>query len=78
MRKTLIAASLVTALCAACNAPDKPPTEDKPAPQSAAAAAQPSQLRQAIQQPIDKARAAGQQVQQAADNERAQIEAAGG
>lgn len=86
MRKTLLAASLVTLLCGACGAPDKPPTEDQPKPQSAAAgtpstdasSAQATQLRDAIREPIDKAKAVDQQVQQDADNERAAIDAAGG
>ena len=57
--------------CAACSPPPKPPADQPPAPQA-------TQLRNAIQAPIDKAKAVEDQVQDAADVQRKAIEAAGG
>lgn len=62
---------------AACT-PQPPPTDKPPEPQAAAAtpaAEQHTELRDAIQAPQDKARATEDQVQQAADAQRAVIEA---
>ena len=74
--------ALLLAICAGagCRAPEPPPTEQKPEPQ-AARTSEPqahTELRDAIQQPIDKAKAVEQATQDAADQQRAQIEAAGG
>ena len=57
--------------CSACKPPEPPPTDEPPEPQA-------TQLRDAIQAPIEKAKAVEDQVQDAADNQRAKIEAAGG
>lgn len=75
--------ALLLAICAAgCRAPEPPPTEQKPEPQAAAQRSEPqaanTELRDAIQQPIDKAKAVEKATQDAADQQRAQIEAAGG
>lgn len=59
------------ACCAACSPPPKPPTDQPPEPQA-------TQLRDAIQAPIDKAKAVEGQLQDAADAQRKAIEAAGG
>lgn len=71
---TRTALLLAIAACAACRAPEPPPTEQKPEPQ----AQEHTELRDAIQEPIDKAKAADKAVQDAAEQQRAQIEAAGG
>ena len=65
---------LAIALCAvaACSKPEPPPTDQPPEPQAH------TELRDAIKEPIDKAKAVEQDVQDAADQQRAQIEAAGG
>ena len=57
---------------AACK-PTPPPTDEPPQPQATAEA---SQLRDAIQQPIDQAKAVEGNVQQAADQQAAAIDAA--
>jgi hypothetical protein len=59
------------AACNACMPPEPPPTDEPPEPQA-------TQLRDAIQAPIEKAKAVEDQVQDAADKQRAEIEAAGG
>jgi hypothetical protein len=63
---------LVLLSCAACTQPVPPPTEKKPEPQAH------TELRDAIQRPIDKAKAVEGAVQDAADKQRAAIDAAGG
>lgn len=65
---TVLAAAL---LCAACSPPEEPSREQPPEPQA-------TQLRDAVQAPVDKARAVEGQVQDAADAQRKAIEAAGG
>lgn len=57
--------------CSACKPPEPPPTDEPPEPQA-------TQLRDAIQAPIEKAKAVEDQVQDAAEKQRAEIEAAGG
>ena len=52
--------------------PEPPPTDEPPKPQATEA----TQLRDAIQQPIDTARAVEATVQEAADKQQAQIDAA--
>ncbi|HVI59732.1 MAG TPA: hypothetical protein VM619_12795 [Luteimonas sp.] len=70
---TIATCALLLALaCAACTRPPPPPPENKPEPQADA------QLRDAIQAPIDKAKAVEGAVQDAADKQKAAIEAAGG
>jgi hypothetical protein len=70
-RVCLLPLLLVT--MASCSKPEPPPSERRPEPQ-----AQRTELRDAIQQPIDKAKAAEKSVQDAADQQKAAIEAAGG
>ena len=76
--------ALLLAICAGtgCRAPEPPPTEQKPEPQDAAQKSEPqaanTELRDAIQQPIDKAKDVEKATQDAADQQRAKIEAAGG
>ncbi|TKR30424.1 hypothetical protein FCE95_09875 [Luteimonas gilva] len=74
---TRTALLLAIAACAACRAPEPPPAEQKPEPQAQAQAAH-TELRDAIKEPIDKAKAADKAVQDAAEKQRAQIEAEGG
>lgn len=62
---------IVLALCA-CR-PTPPPTEQRPEPQ---ATAQATQMRDAIKEPLDKAKAVEDSTQQAADDQRAAIDAA--
>jgi hypothetical protein len=59
-------------LCAACSKPEPPPTDQPPEPQ---AQAQATELRDAIQRPIDKAKAVEPQVIEAAKQQQADIEA---
>ncbi|NDK39791.1 hypothetical protein DT603_13180 [Pseudoxanthomonas gei] len=54
--------------------PEPPPTDKPPEPKAATADA--TQLRDAIQQPIDRAKAVDAASQQAADDQRAAIDAA--
>ncbi len=71
MSVTRVFAAAVVACCAACSPPPKPPTDQPPEPQA-------TQLRDAIQEPIDKAKAVEGQMQDAAHAQRKAIEAAGG
>ncbi len=66
-----ISAGLLLLACAACSKPEPLPTEQPPEPQA-------TQLRDAIQAPIDKAKAVEGTVQDAADKQKAAIEASGG
>lgn len=66
-----IAASLLTLTAVACTRPPDPPTDAPPEPQA-------PQLHDAIQAPIDKARAVEDTLQDAADRQRAEIDAATG
>ncbi len=65
------AALLCSLATAGCNRPPEPPTDAPPAPQATG-------LHDAIQAPIDKARAVEDTVQDAADRQRAEIDDAGG
>ena len=58
-------------LLAACNAPTPPPTDRPPEPQA-------TQLRDGIEAPLERARAVEADMQEAADRQRAEIDAAGG
>ena len=63
-------------LCAACSKPEPPPTDQPPEPQAQAATqAQATELRDAIQRPIDKAKAVEPQVIEAAKQQQVDIEA---
>lgn len=74
-RPAMIALCLMATVLAACGKPRPPEKERPPEPQ----AAQPhSELREAIQAPIDKARQVDAEVQQAAEAQRAAIDAATG
>lgn len=70
-RIVLVALSLA-GLCA-CK-PEPPPTDEPPEPK--AVAADNTELRDAIQQPIEKAKAVESTVQDAADRQNAKIDAA--
>ncbi|MFT3667021.1 MAG: hypothetical protein QM795_00110 [Pseudoxanthomonas sp.] len=56
-------------MAAACRAPEPPPTDEPPEPQATASTTTPSgtELRDAVQAPIQKAEAVEAQVQAAAD-----------
>ena len=72
-------ALLTCAAVAACSKPQPPDKERPPEPQATAPAAeQHTELRDAIQAPIDKAKAVEATVDQAAEEQRKAIEAAGG
>ncbi len=66
-------ACLALAALSACNKPSMPDPERPPEPQAGH-----TELRDAIQQPLDKARAVEESSKQAAETQRAAIEAAGG
>ncbi len=68
VRPMILAALAVPLLCAACSKPEPPEKERPPEPQA-------TELRDAIQQPIDRARAVDAQVQDAAAQQRAAIDA---
>jgi hypothetical protein len=82
----IAAAALATLLlCAACSKPEPPETDRPPEPQAAqgadrqsAAAADATELRDAIQQPIDRAKAVDAQVQDAAAKQQAAVDAQSG
>ena len=61
-----------------CNAPKPPPADQPPDPQAAAQHARDTQLRDAIQRPIDKAKSVEDTTLKAADEQKQQIEDAGG
>ncbi len=74
---------LMLALAAAgCSAPTPPPTDQPPEPQAdpqaVAQHARDTQLRDAIQRPIDKANSVEDTTLKAADEQKQQIEDAGG
>jgi hypothetical protein len=69
-----LAALAATFALAACNEPVPPDKQDPPEPQ----APQATELRDAIQAPIDKARAVDTQVKDAAQQQRDAIEAQAG
>ena len=71
MSTTHVFAIAIVACCAACSPPPKPPTDQPPEPQA-------TQLRDAIQAPQDKAHGVEKTVQDAADRQQAEIEAAEG
>jgi hypothetical protein len=67
-RPLILAALAVSLLCAACSKPEPPEKERPPEPQA-------TELRDAIQQPIDRAKAVEDQVQEAAAQQKAAIDA---
>ncbi|WP_051176383.1 hypothetical protein [Luteimonas mephitis] len=69
---TLACALLLALSCAACTRPPPPPPEKRPEPQAD------TRLRNAIQAPIEKAKAVEGAVQDAADTQKAAIDAAAG
>ena len=62
----------------ACSAPTPPPTDQPPDPQAAAQKARDTQLRDAIQKPIQKAQGVEDTTLKAADEQKQQIEDQGG
>ena len=77
MNASLLRLTCITLLglgLAACK-PTPPPTDEPPQPQ-AVAAPEATELRDAIQQPIDQAKAVESNVQEAADQQAATIDAA--
>lgn len=75
-----VAALSIALLCAACSKPESPPTEQQPEPQAEQAQADQykethSELNDAIQRPIDKAKGVESTVLDAADQQRADIDA---
>ncbi len=66
-----LSASLITLLVAACTRPPDPPTDAPPEPQA-------TELRDAIQAPIQRAEAVEDAVLDAAEKQRAEIDAATG
>ena len=81
-----VSACTVLALlaCAACSRPEPPPTDQPPEPQADAVVADAvadaggerhTQLRDAIQRPIDKAKAVEDVTLEAAERQRAEIDA---
>ncbi|MFZ2753510.1 MAG: hypothetical protein WAZ48_08675 [Lysobacteraceae bacterium] len=80
-RPVLFMLPLLTCLVgvAGCSKPKMPDHDNPPDPQtSAAEVAPPTQLREAMQKPIDKAEAAQASVDAAADAQRSAIDAATG
>ncbi len=77
---TLRFASFLFLACAVagCSAPEPPPTDQPPDPQAAAQQARDTQLRDAIQRPIDKAKGVEDTTLKAADEQKQQIEDQGG
>lgn len=73
MRHLVLATALLAA--AACSKPQPPPTDQPPEPQAVAATERHTELRDAIQRPIDKAKAAEDATLQAAERRRAAIDA---
>jgi len=82
--RTAAAALAVLLLCAACSKPEPPETDRPPEPQADAAqadATEPAdgsdatQLRDTIQQPIDRARAVQAEVDAGAAKQRADVDA---
>ena len=70
---TMIPGALLMALaCAGCNRPPPPPPDQPPEPQAN------TQLGDAIQAPIERAKAVEDVVQDAAETQKAAIEAAAG
>jgi PBP1b-binding outer membrane lipoprotein LpoB len=77
--ETRIASFLLLACAAAgCSAPKPPPGDQPPDPQAAAQHARDTQLRDAIQRPIDKAKGVEDTTLKAADEQKQQIEDQGG
>lgn len=72
MRRILLPAVLLPLLLCACDKPKPPPTDAPPAPTTSA---RDTQLRDAIQQPIDRAKAVEAQLQDAAARQQAAIDA---
>jgi hypothetical protein len=77
--RLMIPAAIAALLaCPACSKPQPPDTERAPEPQAQPEAAQATELRDEIQQPIDRAKAVEDQVQDAAAKQQADIDAQAG
>ncbi|MGH8073851.1 MAG: hypothetical protein ACREO4_07245 [Lysobacter sp.] len=72
MSRSLVLIAALLVLCA-CSKPTPPDPERPVEPQASA-----TELRDAIQEPLDKAKAVEGDMQKAAESQRAAIEAAGG
>lgn len=70
MRHAAICVVVAATLMPGCSRPEPPPTDQPPEPQ-----AQHTELRDAIREPIDKARAVEKSVQDAAEQRQAEIDA---
>ena len=74
-----VAALAAALLCAACSKPEPPDTERPPEPQAEPAqpadAVDATELRDAIRQPVDRAKAVEGQVEDAAAKQRAAMDA---
>jgi len=68
----MLAATLLALTAISCSKPKPLPVNQPPEPQAN------TELREAIQQPIDKAKAADQAIQDAAAAQKAALEASGG
>lgn len=77
-RPIILAAMAALLACAACSKPEPPETERPPEPQAQPEAPQATELRDAIRQPIDRAKAVEGQVQDAAAQQQAAIDAQAG
>ena len=73
----LPACAMLLLWCTACSRPEPPPTDQPPEPQAdtPATAERHTQLRDAIQRPIDKARAVEDVTLDAAERQRTEIDA---
>jgi len=69
IRNAAICQLVAATMLAACSKPEPPPRDQPPEPQ-----AQHTELRDAIQQPIDQAKAVEKSVQDAADRQQAEID----
>jgi hypothetical protein len=67
----MLVATMLLCACCACTKPKPPPTDEPPEPQ----AAEHSELRDAIREPIEKARAVEKTTQEAAEKQQAEIDA---
>ncbi len=82
LKPSLTSLAVALVCCAglvACSKPQVPEHDKRPEPQtSAAASAPPTQLREAMRKPVDKAEAAQASVDAAAEEQRKAIDAATG
>ena len=77
MHKAVLCPPLARLLFAACSKPTIPDHDDRPEPQ-ASMSASPTPMREAMQQPIDKAKTAQTEIDAAAQRQRDAIDTATG